>query len=99
MLVKEVSKWYVSLENRIGQVTTQSFSSRRAFNRCYSPDDFPQIHYQSPNERKCREVTLEAMIPRVMILELLSAWALAPVDLEAAVERYQRLKDAGVIPT
>ncbi len=94
-----MSKWYASLENRIGQVTTYSFSSKRVFNSCYSPELFPQIHYQGSNQQKCWEVTREAMVSRVMILELLSAWALAPVDLEAAVEKYQRLKDEGVIPT
>ncbi len=99
MLVKEVSKWYVSLENRIGQVTTQSFDCKRVFDSCYSREVFPEIHYQGPNQQECWEVTREIMIPRVMILELLSAWALAPVDLEAAVLKYQQLKDGGVIPT
>jgi len=94
-----MSRWYASLENRVGQVTTYSFSSRRAFTRCYSPDNFPQIYYQGPNQQRCLGVTREMMIPRVMILELLSAWALAPVDLEAAVLKYQQLKDGGVIPT
>ncbi len=101
--------WYVSLENQVGQVVYTGFGSRGEFvqwyNKTSSDKDarvtrelFPRIHYQGPSERRCREVTIEAMIPRVMIPELIGTWALAEVDLEAAVERYQQLKENGVIP-
>ncbi len=92
-----MTKWYVSLENRVGQVTVNEFESRGVFNRLYSPEIFPIIHYCGPNQRRCREVTTEAMIPRVMNLDVLSTWTLAEVDLAAAVERYNKLKDAGII--
>ncbi len=104
-----MTKWYVSLENRVGQVTYTGFASRGEFLRWYHKplsdkntppirELFPQIHYHGPNERRCREVTIEAMIPRVMIPELLGTWALAEINLEAAVERYQQLKVKGIIP-
>ncbi len=109
MFAGKMSRWYVSLENQVGQVVYTGFGSRGEFVQWYGKTSsdkdvpltrelFPQIHYQGPNEKKCREVTIEAMIPRVMIPELLGTWALAEIDLEAAVERYHQLRERGIVP-
>ncbi|MFH1174379.1 MAG: hypothetical protein V1725_04555 [archaeon] len=59
--------WYVSLENRIGQITWSSYPSQEAFNARYAgnmkdgTDDplkevYPTIHYQGEDMEECKRI-------------------------------------------
>ncbi len=97
-------EYYVSMENRIGQVSITTFDSKEAFDEFYvgrmrgGTNDliknvYPIIHYQGTDEAKCDKITERKFRewhsnPSAAHIQFLAENG----ELEAAIELHEKTK-------